>query len=288
MRSFLRMEGGMSGMQREPDRQEEQRQEEERRREQRRQEEERRQQEQRRQEEERRRQEQRRQEEERWQQEQDRPRLRAFIAMPFATEFESVFQAIQVACRQANVEPVRADSIDQPGPIINQIFAEIGKADILIAEIGSRNSNVYYEVGLAHCVQLPSILVSRKDEMAKIPFDLSHNRIIAFEDQNLTAFATALKRSIEFVKETVTGSAQSFEDTVRDTSVGRLNIQDFVKNIGDEFGFYDPKLVESRSLADNKGMLVEIKDGYSDQRARFIYDTNGNIRDKRLVEGGRS
>jgi hypothetical protein len=94
-----------------------------------------------------------------------------------------LFQSFQKACLQANVEPIRADSSDRPGPIINQIFEDIEQADILIAEIGTSNPNVYYEVGLAHCVRKPSILVAHKDQIDSIPFDLRHNRVIVFDDR---------------------------------------------------------------------------------------------------------
>jgi len=212
----------------------------------------------------------------------DRPKIRAFIAMPFAKEFEDLFQAIKRACLQVNVEPVRADSTDQPGPIITQIFAEIEHADILIAEIGSRNSNVYYEVGLAHCVRKPSILVARQDKVECIPFDLRHNRVITFDDRNRPAIVSELTRSIDYLKETIiTGNAQTLEDAVRDTSVGRSNLTELVERVGNEFDFKYPQLVEQKSLPNGKGILVEIKDGYSDHKARFIYDINGNITNMR-------
>jgi hypothetical protein len=210
----------------------------------------------------------------------NRPKIRAFIAMPFAKEFDALFQAILSACDQVNVEAVRADSQEQPGPIINQIFAELEKADLLIAEVGSKNSNVYYEIGLAHCIRIPSILVARNDQVDRIPFDLRHNRVITFESKDLGPFVSALTKSIDFVKEAIIGHAPTLKAVVDDTSVGRSNLKDLIKEVGNGFDFIDPQLVEEKLLPDNKGFLVEIRDAYSGRKARFVYDLNGNIRNK--------
>lgn len=52
-------------------------------------------------------------------------------------------------------------------------------ADLILCEMSGRNPNVFYELGLAHAIGKPAILISRKEE--DIPFDLRHVRTILYD-----------------------------------------------------------------------------------------------------------
>ncbi len=107
--------------------------------------------------------------------------MKAFIVMPFAPEFEQVYEAIRRACKMAGFESVRADEILEPGSIINQIFDQIAQADVVIAEVTSKNPNVYYEIALAHCRQVPTVLLAEQVALKELPFDIRHNRVLVYK-----------------------------------------------------------------------------------------------------------
>lgn len=48
-----------------------------------------------------------------------------------------------------------------------------------MAELTSRNPNVFYELGLAHALNKPVVLVSRTQD--DVPFDLQHIRVIYYD-----------------------------------------------------------------------------------------------------------
>jgi len=78
------------------------------------------------------------------------------------------------------LRPVRADNdIFGTGKIIDQIWDGIIKAKVLIAELTTRNPNVYYELGLAHALRKPVVLISSNEE--DVPFDLQHIRVIYYD-----------------------------------------------------------------------------------------------------------
>jgi hypothetical protein len=52
-------------------------------------------------------------------------------------------------------------------------------AKVLVAELTSRNPNVFYELGLAHALNKPVVLVSRTQD--DVPFDLQHIRVIYYD-----------------------------------------------------------------------------------------------------------
>ena len=104
-----------------------------------------------------------------------------FVMMPFATPLGDYYQKIyEPAIRKAGLNPIRADQdIFGTGKIIDQIWGGINSAKVLIAELTKRNPNVFYELGLAHALKKPVVLVSSNQE--DVPFDLQHIRVIYYD-----------------------------------------------------------------------------------------------------------
>lgn len=55
----------------------------------------------------------------------------------------------------------------------------INGAKVLVAELTKRNPNVFYELGLAHALKKPVVLVSSNSD--DVPFDLQHIRVIYYD-----------------------------------------------------------------------------------------------------------
>lgn len=103
-----------------------------------------------------------------------------FVLMPFGSPVGDYYQQIyEPAIRKAGLRPVRADDdIFGAGKIIDQIWDGINAAKVLVAEMTNRNPNVFYELGLAHALDKPVVLVSSNEE--DVPFDLKHIRVIYY------------------------------------------------------------------------------------------------------------
>lgn len=103
-----------------------------------------------------------------------------FVMMPFGEWFDKYYQDIYVpAIREAGFEPVRADELFTTGNVVEQIWEQIVKAKVLLADLSEKNANVFYELGLAHAASKPVIFVTRTID--DIPFDLRHLRIISYD-----------------------------------------------------------------------------------------------------------
>jgi hypothetical protein len=101
--------------------------------------------------------------------------------MPFASPFDGIWQTvIRPTVHDSGDTCFRADDIFAPGPIINDIVRAIHDADYIIADLTEKNPNVYYELGLAHASGKPVILITQN--IANLPFDLRHQRIIEYAD----------------------------------------------------------------------------------------------------------
>jgi nucleoside 2-deoxyribosyltransferase len=66
-------------------------------------------------------------------------------------------------------------------------------SDVIVAEVTPANTNVFYELGYAHAIQKPTILLAEKptDPAKHLPFDISGFRVI-FYDNTIKG-----KRSVE-------------------------------------------------------------------------------------------
>jgi hypothetical protein len=87
---------------------------------------------------------------------------RVFVIMPFAEEFDDLWQ-LGIRDTLVNLGCVcdRADAIETPGFIMSQIYDQIARADVIIAEMTGQNANVFYEVGYAHALDIPTVLCAR-------------------------------------------------------------------------------------------------------------------------------
>lgn len=103
-----------------------------------------------------------------------------FVVMPFDAPIGDYYSSIyKPAIEKAKLVPVRADNeIFGSGKIIDQIWAGINAAKVLVAELTMKNPNVFYELGIAHALQKPVVLVSSNED--DVPFDLKHIRVIYY------------------------------------------------------------------------------------------------------------
>jgi hypothetical protein len=104
-----------------------------------------------------------------------------FVMMPFAEPLGAYYTTVyQPAIDKAKLKAVRADAeIFGTGKIIDQIWAGINSARVLVAELTGRNPNVLYELGIAHALRKPVVLVSSNED--DVPFDVRHVRVIYYD-----------------------------------------------------------------------------------------------------------
>jgi len=104
-----------------------------------------------------------------------------FVMMPFAAPHGTYYKTVyEPAILKAGLKPIRADSeIFGTGKVMEQIWSGINMAKVLLAELTTRNPNVFYELGLAHALKKPVVLVSSTEN--DVPFDLKHIRVIYYD-----------------------------------------------------------------------------------------------------------
>lgn len=106
---------------------------------------------------------------------------RVFVAMEFGGHFDTLYRdVVRPMDKKLRVKIVRIDELAGPGIIFEDIKREIAEAKIVIAEITAPNQNVFYELGYAHALNKPTILLAQRGK--KLPFDIHSYRVIFYED----------------------------------------------------------------------------------------------------------
>lgn len=133
-----------------------------------------------------------------------------FVMQPFAAPLGDYYEKIyRPAIEKAGLRPVRADAdIFATGKIMDQVWQGINTAKVLVAELTTRNPNVFYELGLAHAMKKPVVLVSAKEE--DVPFDLQHIRVIYYD----TSDPFWGSKLIDKVAENILSAIQNPEEAV--------------------------------------------------------------------------
>lgn len=109
----------------------------------------------------------------------ERPLL--FVAMAYEEPFETLYK--EVIEKQAEAAGYLAHKIDEkpgPGVIFQDMQQAIERAAVVIAEITPSNPNVFYEIGFAHALGKPTILLARRG--SDLPFDISSYRVVFYGD----------------------------------------------------------------------------------------------------------
>ena len=106
---------------------------------------------------------------------------KAFVVMQFSTPYNELYQeVIKHVCKKFKLDVIRADETYGPGIILTDITQKINESRLIIAEISNQNPNVFYEVGYAHALNKPTILIAENN--TKLPFDVSPFRTLFYEN----------------------------------------------------------------------------------------------------------
>ena len=119
-----------------------------------------------------------------------------FVVMPFAAEMDPVFARIKSVGEGLGLKVERGDEAFTANVVMEDIWSSISFSRLVVADCTGRNSNVFYEIGLAHAIGKVTIPVSQT--ITDIPFDIGHRRVIVYEatSEGMDQFAEKLEATI--------------------------------------------------------------------------------------------
>jgi len=121
-----------------------------------------------------------------------------FVIMPFDDNFTSFYDDhLKEIAQKMGYIVKRGDDFFSKRAIMSDVWSAIVNAELIIADCSNRNPNVFYELGIAHTLDKPVIMIAQNVE--DIPFDIRHLRVIIYEYtlQGMKRFEKDLTDGIE-------------------------------------------------------------------------------------------
>ncbi|WP_141231803.1 hypothetical protein [Pseudomonas sp. Irchel s3a12] len=103
-----------------------------------------------------------------------------FVLTPFHNEFDEVYKIIKSICEKADIRCIRGDEQNFKGDIFSHVLKSLIQAKVILVNLGGRNPNVLYELGLAHALDKTTILISHL--LDDLPVDIQSKRIVTYKD----------------------------------------------------------------------------------------------------------
>jgi hypothetical protein len=95
-------------------------------------------------------------------------RLDVFVLMPFKADMLPVYEDhIKPTCANMGLTVRRADDFFTAHSVVQDIWTAIVSARLIVADCTDRNPNVFYEIGLAHTIGKPTILLTQRAKISR-------------------------------------------------------------------------------------------------------------------------
>ena len=117
-----------------------------------------------------------------------------FVIMPFRSEFDTVYDHIKEGVESSGSTCLRVDEDIFQGGIMDRIRENITRAGTIIADLSEENTNVYYELGLAHAQRKNVIMLTQS--MDTIPSNLKPLRMVVYDGNSPDELRDKLQKEL--------------------------------------------------------------------------------------------
>jgi hypothetical protein len=105
-----------------------------------------------------------------------------FVLTPFHDDLKDEFEVAVNVGAEFGFKVRRGDEKASHGDIFPQLLKMIVSAKVVIANISGRNPNVFYELGIAHAIGKPVILLAHSE--SDVPFDVRSKPIVFYRSND--------------------------------------------------------------------------------------------------------
>lgn len=196
-----------------------------------------------------------------------------FVLMPFTTEFDLIYEhVLRPAIEEVDLVPNRADQIYGSRRIMRDVWNKIRTARIVIAELTGRNANVLYELGMAHAIGKPFIIIT--NSMDDVPFDLKDLRCIVYNKDH-PKWGDSLKNNVARTMKAVLNEIDEHGPLFTEIETEPPYAPVEAKALDDSTGTQE-QAEEVLNIA-GEWILNEIWQDAEDHQTRWTIEQNGNL-----------
>jgi nucleoside 2-deoxyribosyltransferase len=118
------------------------------------------------------------------------------LLLPSNWRSENLRQFLSDMIEQSGIQVHTLDEV--PGTARTSLLTDaIQRADIVIADVTDQNPNVMYELGHAHCLRKPTVILAESTSLDSIPSDLLGNYILTYGRGGIGSIQRALARFLQ-------------------------------------------------------------------------------------------
>lgn len=123
---------------------------------------------------------------------------RAIIITPWETTSDQLRGIITRTLRESDIDVL--EPLEQTSSLSYAVTRGIESSDFVVADVSQQNPNVMYELGLAHGLKKPTILlVDRKSRT--VPSDLAGSLFVVYDSDDPESLQDTLRRRLrQFVQ----------------------------------------------------------------------------------------
>jgi hypothetical protein len=128
------------------------------------------------------------------------PTFELFVLMPFAPEMRPIYDDhITHVANSLGVRIGRADDFFTTAAVMGDVWEAINGAAVVLADCTGRIPNVFYELGIAHTIGKPVIVIAQDAD--DVPFDIRHVRYIKYDytPRGMKVFEEQLRRTLKAI-----------------------------------------------------------------------------------------
>lgn len=122
---------------------------------------------------------------------------RAMIIAPFDASGSRIRDTVSRVLEELDIVPVRANNVAAGSSLTDSIIKSIDSADFVIADISRKNPSVMYELGYAHSLRKPTIIMMDESESSSVPSVLDGYLYIEYNSDNLSDLRDQIRRQIK-------------------------------------------------------------------------------------------
>jgi nucleoside 2-deoxyribosyltransferase len=95
--------------------------------------------------------------------------------------------------RRHDYEVARTDHIASgTEPLIKSVLDQIQGASLVIVDVTGASPNTWYELGFAHAMRKPTVLLANREETPQIPTDLTGQLFVPYRQDQISSLEKAL------------------------------------------------------------------------------------------------
>jgi hypothetical protein len=120
----------------------------------------------------------------------------SLIIAPFGKTFAPVEKLVRETLENLGIEVAQFDQISSGAVWATAVTDAIKSADFVVVDITNQNENVIYELGVAHTMRKPTVLICSVRSKTPLPLVLSGFSVIVYEPEDLQSLASLIRHAV--------------------------------------------------------------------------------------------